>query len=261
MTNAEIGQGGKSRSGFPLGGKITVFCDFDGPVMDVSNRYYSTYELALTQTKALYKQQGVELLLEPLTQERFWSMKQNRIPDAEIAWGSGLRGEQVEVFLQQVRAIVNQPQLLEKDRLQPGVKWTLSLLHSRGVRLVLVTLREQNQVTQILQNHGLARLFSAVWGTQDSGAAYNNYAEVKTQLLQAAIAQEKIAKESSYMVGDTEADILAGKACGVETIALTCGLRSRSYLEQFNPSHIINDLLSAGHYLLRQNQVVAVSCN
>ena len=35
---------------------ITVFCDFDGPIVDVSDRYYSTYHLALTDTAAFYSE-------------------------------------------------------------------------------------------------------------------------------------------------------------------------------------------------------------
>jgi phosphoglycolate phosphatase-like HAD superfamily hydrolase len=52
------------------------------------------------------------------------------------------------------------------------------------------------------------------------------------------------------MIGDTEADILAGQATGVPTIALTCGIRSRRYLQQFDPTLIHTDLLSAMHTLV-----------
>ncbi|HEY9614193.1 HAD family hydrolase [Allocoleopsis sp.] len=233
--------------------KLTVFCDFDGPIVDVSNRYYATYQLALEDTQAFYQHQGVTLPIQTLEKQQFWQMKQDRVPDIEIAMRSGLQAEQIDLFLKRVIEIVNQPALLNLDRLQPGVSWALALLHSQGVRLVLVTLRCQEQATQILRNYGLTRLFSGIYGTDDCDAAYHNYAEGKTQLLAKALAEQSAIAErstASWMIGDTEADLLAGQALSIPTIALTCGIRSRMYLKQFQPTRIHNDLLAAAHYIL-----------
>jgi phosphoglycolate phosphatase len=239
---------------------LTIFCDFDGPIVDVSDRYYHTYQQGLSETQADYRAQGIALRLSSLSKEQFWQMKQERTPDREIAMRSGLQAEQIDAFLQRVTQIVNQPALLHQDQLQPGVKWALALLHAQGVRLVLVTLRCQAQATQILRNYGLEHLFSQIWGTQDQNAAYTNLSEQKTQLLAQAIAacaQDQEAKDtadagSAWMIGDTEADILAGQAAGIPAIALTCGIRSQSYLQRFEPTRIHADLLSASHYLVSQ---------
>lgn len=234
------------QAGFPL----TLFCDFDGPIVNVSDRYYHTYQLGLAEVQAVYRQQGIALQLHGLSKEQFWQMKQERTPDAEIAMRSGLRGEQIEQFLERVKQIVNQPNLLHQDHLQTGVKWALSLLHSQGVRLVLVTLRQQEQATQILRHHGLERLFSQIWGAKDDHAAYANQADHKTRLLRQAIAQCRLDGASAWMLGDTEADVLAGQATGIPTIALTCGIRSRTYLQKYQPTRIHADLLSAAYDLM-----------
>jgi len=236
----------------------TVFCDFDGPIVDVSERYYSTYQLGLADVQATYQAEGITLPIQVLSKAQFWQMKQDRVPDLEIAMRSGLQQAQIDLFLQRVGQIVNQPTLLHKDQLQLGVRWALAMLHAKGVRLVLVTLRCQTQAVQILQSYGLTHLFSAIWGTQDETAAYRNYADEKTRLLTAALAasrqRESISEFScgAWMIGDTEADILAGQATGVPTIALTCGIRSRTYLEKFSPTCIYSDLLSATRYLIGQ---------
>lgn len=242
----------------PRSQQLTVFCDFDGPIVDVSNRYYSTYQLALTQTQAFYQDKGITLPLGRLQKQQFWQMKQDRVPDAEIAMRSGLRTEQINFFLKRVIEIVNQPALLKQDKLQPGVSWALALLHSQGVRLVLVTLRCQAQARQILSNYGLTRLFSGIYGTDDRDAAYHNYAEGKTQLLAKALTEQSLLAGcpiSAWMIGDTEADLIAGQALSIPTIALTCGIRSRMYLKQFHPTCIHSDLLSAAHYLLESLKV------
>lgn len=251
----------------PFSQQLTVFCDFDGPIVDVSDRYYATYQLALEDTQEFYlRRQGITLPIGQLKKQQFWQMKQDRVPDVEIAMRSGLQGEQIDFFMKRVIEIVNQPALLQKDRMQPGMSWALALLHSQGVRLVLVTLRCQSQATQILRNHGLTRLFSGIYGTNDRDAAYHNYAEGKTQLLAKAIsetmassyAEPSLTSEhqtSAWMIGDTEADIIAGQALSIPTIALTCGIRSRLYLKQFKPTRIHTDLLSAAHYLLETRKM------
>ena len=237
----------------PFWQQLTVFCDFDGPIVDVSRRYYTTYQLGLADTRAFYQAEGITLPIQVLKKHQFWQMKQNRVPDVEIAMRSGLQGEQIDFFLGRVIEIVNKPALLKEDKLQPGVSWALPLLHSQGVRLVLVTLRSGSQATQILRNYGLTRLFSGIYGSSDRDAAYQNQAELKTQLLEKAIAEQSLLAGraiSAWMVGDTEADLLAGQALSIPTIALTCGIRSHFYLKQFQPTCIHSDLLAAAHYLV-----------
>lgn len=228
---------------------LTIFCDFDGPIVDVSNRYYHTYQLGLAEVKAAHEQQGITLPLHCLSKQQFWQMKQERTPDPEIALRSGLRHEQIDQFLDCVKQIVNQPHLLHQDRLQPRVQWALALLHRQGARLVLVTLRQQQQATRMLRNYGLEPLFSQIWGATDDHAAYLNQAEHKTWLLEQAIAHCSPTAATAWMIGDTEADVLAGHATGVPTIALTCGIRSRTYLQKFQPTQIHADLPAVAHVL------------
>lgn len=244
--------------------RLTVFCDFDGPIVDVSDRYYQTYQLGLADVQATYQAQGSTLPIHVLDKDQFWQMKQNRIPDVEIAMRSGLRHEQIDLFLQRVVHIVNQPALLHKDQIQPGVRWALSLLHAQGVRLILVTLRCQAQATQILHSQGLLSLFTDIRGMQDQNAAYHNQSDYKAQLLtqvMADYAADGVNRDTAWMIGDTEADILAGQTVDVPTIALTCGIRSKSYLQRFAPTRTHSDLLSAAHYLVYQmeNCLAAVS--
>jgi phosphoglycolate phosphatase-like HAD superfamily hydrolase len=226
---------------------LTVFCDFDGPLVDVSDRYYNTYQIALDRTCNYYQNHETYLRATPLSKEQFWQMKQERVCDQEIALRSGLQVQHIPYFVQQVRAIVNEPFLLRKDKFHQGVNWALARLHSEGVGLVIVTLRCQEQVTQLLRNYGLLRLFNGVYGTNDETIAYANNVECKTALLKQAVAEQ--ASEHACMVGDTEADILAAQAVGIRAIALTCGIRSFSYLQQFNPDHIETNLLHTAHWL------------
>ncbi|MDR9403284.1 MAG: HAD hydrolase-like protein, partial [Halothece sp. Uz-M2-17] len=194
-----------------------------------------------------YRKHHCNLIPTPLTKKQFWQMKQERVCDQEIALRSGLKIQHIPYFVEQVRAIVNEPFLLSKDKFHQGVNWALALLHSQGVRLVVVTLRCQEQVTQLLRNYGLLRLFSGVYGTSDETVAYPNNVELKTALLKQAVAEQ--GNQQACMVGDTEADVLAAQAVGICAIALTCGIRSCNYLQQFEPDYIESNLLDTAHRL------------
>lgn len=239
---------------------MTVFCDFDGPLVDVSDRYYSTYCLALS--KIHQSNLAAADTLTPLSKEEFWQMKQERTPDIEIAKSSGLPIIAIDPFLTEVINLVNHPDLLHKDVIQPGVTWALKLMHSQQVQLVLVTLRDQDQARQILQTAKLDHLFSGIYGANNGiEVAYQNSIELKTQLLTKAAEQhwpDPIRKNHpAWIIGDTEADVWSGRNLDIPTIALTCGIRSHSYLEKQSPTIILDDLLSASNHLVCKT---AVSC-
>jgi phosphoglycolate phosphatase len=250
---------------------ITVFCDFDGPIVDVSDRYYSTYYQALTDTARFYSELSaprttqIDILqaFSVLTKAQFWQMKQNRIPDRDIAAQSGLIETQIDFFLNRVVEIVNRADLLQQDKIQPGVSWALGLLKSQGTKLILVTLRDRDEAIGILEQHGLRQLFTGIYGTSNSQAAYQNYSEIKTQLLERAMREHQITAKNldhSWMIGDTEADVLAGQATGIATIALTCGIRSLHQLSQLQPTRIESDLLCAAHHLVGMNYLLSAPC-
>lgn len=228
---------------------MTLFCDFDGPIVDVSGRYYNTYRLALARTRRLYRTQGENIPLTPMAKGQFWHMKQARIPDLEIALRSGLREGQIDDFLAQVKDIVNCcPGLLRRDSLQPQVPAALQLLKRHRIKLVLVTLRCQTQVNQFLRRYGLEGAFTGIYGTQDSQAAYDNYTDLKTSLLSQALADHG-EKGTAWMVGDTEADVIAAQRLELSAIALTCGIRNRSYLSSLRPTSLQPNLLAVAQGL------------
>ena len=233
---------------------LTIFCDFDGPLVDVSDRYYHTYQLALADTLTYYQTECPDLQLTCLSKDEFWQMKRDRTPDVNIALRSGLEQKQIQYFMSQVQRIVNQPALLHQDCLQPDVHWALNLLHAQGAQLILVTLRCQKQAIEILRSYGLLQLFTDIRGTENFEAAYQNSSQHKTQLLSDILTGrpwDGVCPQVAWMIGDTEADILAGQAVGISTIALTCGIRSQTYLEQYKPTCIHSSLLAAAEYLVQ----------
>ena len=232
-----------------------VFCDFDGPIVDVSQRYYRTYQIALARTRRHYRRQGIHLAVRAMSKSQFWRLKQARTPDEEIALRSGIGESHFPIFSQSVRQVLNEPQLLRQDQLQPQLPWALTLLQQQGVKVVLVTLRCQTQVLEILEQYQLSDRIAGVYGTQSAEAAYLNYADLKTQLLAQALNDHAPSGNTCCMVGDTEADILAAQRMGIPAIALTCGIRSRAYLVRYKPEAIHANLLVASRSVLAERLV------
>lgn len=226
-----------------------VFCDFDGPIVNVSERYYRTYRLGLATLQADQQEQhGITLSLQILSKNQFWWMKRNRISDTDIAIRSGVPLELVETLLEQVQRIVNHPHLLQWDTVQTDAEAALYRLKAMGVRLVLVTLRHPRQVKSFLQAHSLSQYVAEIFGASDLNAAHLNRADQKVMLLERAIAAQQnqgYQTHPSCMIGDTEADIIAGQRAGIATVALTNGIRSLDYLKHFEPTSIESTLLKA----------------
>jgi len=220
---------------------LTVFCDFDGPIVDVSERYYRTYCTCLERACDAPQR---------LPKAEFWRLKRDRVPDAEIARRSGVRAQELAQFVREVQHTAHQPQLLALDRLQPGADRALQRLADREVRTVIVTLREVTQVAAVLEQFGLADAIAALYGTDDRVAAYRNNVERKQFLLARALTDQS--EPVAYVIGDTEADLLAARALGIPSIALACGIRSPSYLLRYQPQRLQPDLACAAAYLLEQ---------
>lgn len=239
----------------------TLFCDFDGPIADVSDRYYHTYCLALKATQADHARQHLALPIRRLTKAQFWYMKQNRIPDATIADWSGLSGNQIDQFMAHVTTLVNQPTLLHQDQLQPGARAALKRLRAHNVRVVIVTLRQASQVLDFLHRYDSATMISQIYGAEHAETAYANRTEHKIAQLNEAIADQNrlgFATSQSWMIGDTEADVCAGQAFSLPTLAVTCGIRSSLYLKGFSPTGVYRDLSAAVEFLVQEN---AIACS
>ena len=175
-------------------------------------------------------------------------MKKNRVADLEIALRSELPMALFKPFMQQVERIVNHPQLLGWDQLQPTAAAGLRYLQQSGLRTVLVTLRHPRQVEAFLKEHELEDLVDDIFGMADVNAAHRNRAEQKCELLSDAIATQKAqgyCTRHSWMIGDTEADIIAAQTMGISAAALSCGVRSENSLASLTPTAMYDGLLSA----------------
>ena len=128
--------------------------------------------------------------------------------------------------------------VLLKSKSFPNVKETLQTLSQR-FPLALITLRYvlRDQVIEELKRLGLKKYFRAVVTALD----VEKPKPFPDALLMAA---EKLGVpiNKCVIVGDSIADIQAGKSAGAKTVAVLSGLFSRKELEKEKPDLIIKDI-------------------
>jgi len=123
-----------------------------------------------------------------------------------------------------------------KTALYPNVHTSLQVLKSKGYRLAIVTNKPFDFVEPILKDLKLLEFFEYFIG----GDSLNEKKPSPLPLLHVC-EQLKVSVEECIMVGDSKNDILAGNACGMETIGLSYGYNYGENIEVYNPSVILDD--------------------
>jgi HAD superfamily hydrolase (TIGR01509 family) len=115
----------------------------------------------------------------------------------------------------------------------PGVILTLKALST--CTLGVVTTKESGQAEIVLRRLALIPFFQHI-----QGGSRGLRLKPAPDTLLAALAALHCAPSHALMVGDTPADVLAGKAAGTKTCAVSYGFGKREALLQCAPDHVID---------------------
>lgn len=202
----------------------TVIVDLDGPILDGRDRHFACYSTILTKHG-----------YSPVSIDTYWNMKRARKDRREQLAVSGA-DKIYDSFLTEWMNLIEQPDILVLDKLQPGVHAKLLEWHDAGLQLILATMRRYPERLYIqLRQLGVDILFNHVvvcdYRLGGAGKAQN----VKN-------AVPDLVPENTLWIGDTEADIEAARISGVHVVAITSGLRTEEYLSSLRPDFIYKDL-------------------
>ncbi len=224
---------------------LRLITDFDGPIMDVSERYYHVYQLCLERVK------DREQPVKQLSKAEFWQLKRARIPEKQIGILSGLDEAQAGEFARSRREMVHKLEYLHLDLPIPDARETLTKLQFLDVDLVVMTMRRVNELAEPLQRCDLGQFFPEN-RRYCLGNDYLKTTDIKDKplLMERAIV-ELPAAETVWMIGDTEADIAAAKSQNIKIISVLSGIRDRPTLESYEPDAIVNDLKEAVDLILQ----------
>jgi len=124
-------------------------------------------------------------------------------------------------------------EMLVQTRLYPNVQETLSRLDHK--KIALVTSKESDFARELLEHFGLITYFDSIIG---GDTLPERKPDAKPVL--EAVQRLKGSPERAVMVGDSENDVIAGKAAGVRTCAVTYGFRTRDQLLVTSPDVVID---------------------
>jgi phosphoglycolate phosphatase-like HAD superfamily hydrolase len=225
---------------------LRLITDFDGPIMDVSERYYRVYQLCLEKTR--YPGQTI---IE-LSKSEFWQLKRSHTPEIQIALKSGLDAQQGQQFSQIRKQTVHTWPYFQYDVIIPTALETLTKVQAAGIDLAVMTMRRVRELDYAFNQYDLSQFFPE----NRRYCLSNDYVktrdvEDKPLLMARALAQLPPAADT-WMVGDTEADITAAKKHDIKIIAVESGIRDRSQLESYQPDMIVSDLKTAVDFILNQ---------
>ncbi len=226
---------------------LRLITDFDGPIIDVSERYYRVYQFCLEESR----QPGQTV--KQLSKEEFWQLKRSRVPEKQIGILSGLDEAQSQTFAQLRRQTVHTKSYFEYDSLAPGAVAALEKIQAAGVDLAVMTMRRVKELEYAFQKHDLGRFFPK----NRCYCLSNDYVKTrdiddKPLLMERALV-ELPAADDTWMIGDTEADIITAKKHDVKAIAVLSGIRDRAQLKLYQPDFIVNDLSEAVDLVLNSS--------
>lgn len=119
------------------------------------------------------------------------------------------------------------PAVIEHLRAKPGAGEVLGALAARGLRRACVTNTPGALARRILEGLGLAAGLEVVLGGDEVPQS-----KPAPDLLLAALARFRCAPADALYVGDTMADVLAGRAAGVRTLGL--GIQADAEIESLH---------------------------
>jgi len=198
------------------------FFDLDGPILDVSNKYYQVY-------KFLMEKYGHE----PIDKDLYWTLKRKKEPVDQILSLSGAE-DQLDRYRAERVSLIETDTYISYDKLQPNIMDTLTKL-AQKYTLILVTLRgSRPALLSELERLDLIRQFESILS---SGEHLNPRWKIKYNLVQNYFHGNL--PESGYFIGDTDTDISAGKNLGFKTIGVNSGIRNEKLIKSFVPDYFV----------------------
>lgn len=202
---------------------MTIFFDLDGPILDVSERYFRVHR-------------DIVEYLGGTTMDKmtYWRLKRDRQPlSALLAMIGNPTSEQA--YRTHWFHKIELMRYLRHDRVNRGAREKLKELEKHHT-LILVTLRQRRgHLSAQLEKLSLRPVFAAVLSASPVGA---DGSHVKQRL----IGESGYLNGESLIVGDTEIDVRAGKGLGIPTVAVLSGIRNRDRLAEEAPDCIVEDI-------------------
>lgn len=193
-----------------------LIIDLDGTLVDDSTRHWNAYKRLI----------GVEI---PKTM--YWAKRREGISNLEL---TRQLFPSHSFIVDDFKELIESREFLEMDERIPTFV-TLERL-SRGFDMILCTVRsnEANCMWQ-LKKLGLLKYFNKIIVVP--------HIELHDFKSKAPFLVKQLSiNANDTIIGDTEIDIKTGKVLGMQTVAVTSGIRSKNFLVSISPDQILDNI-------------------
>lgn len=201
-----------------------VFLDLDGPILDVSRRYYRVYREGC-------RQYG----LSALDRSEYWRAKRAGLRNVELIRCQHPDADEsaLERFSDYWLDHIEDPEALRSDRVHPGATEAISALGERRRRFLVTLRRHRPALLEQLDRLGLRSLFRTVLSGHGSDGR-----DVKVELIEDAPARAA----GGLVVGDSGTDLGAGRELGMVTVGVRNGIRNSELLSRHDPDFLVDSI-------------------
>lgn len=202
-----------------------IFFDLDGPLLDVSDRYYQVYKNFCEKNRIDY-----------LDKKSYWDKKRSRTlinipPDIQKA------------FKKHWWHNIESRAYMKYDQVHDYVYETLECMAFKNI-FILVTLRQNRRLLmEELEHFELLPYFHKI-----VSATPRAFRPEENWLIKKNLADE-LAHDGGTIVGDTETDILCGKVLNLKTIGVLNGISDLTVMKSFDPDIIIDNVIDLKKFI------------
>ncbi|MGC8547910.1 MAG: HAD family hydrolase [Candidatus Micrarchaeia archaeon] len=187
-----------------------AFHDIKAVVFDLDGTLVNTLPIIIDGWVKTFNKLGIHVNKEELSARIRTGIATNELIRAYV---SNASDEQI-ISIRQLRLSIIKDRL-SKNLLFPGVEELLQKLKSKGVKLAIATGMSSGPLEIVVKSSGLGKYISTIVSSDDVKRT-----KPAPDIVLEAFRRLGIDPKCGVVVGDTEKDVLAGKAAGAHTVLI-----------------------------------------
>lgn len=206
--------------------KLLIF-DADGTLWDSENDVFLAFNHTL-KTKVGFEVNETEF--KKLAGLSIGTMFEKTLPDDKKDLANECKNFYRSYYL-------DEGHCMDTTELFDKVREVLEKFKEEGFYITMASGKPKRGLDKMVKHFELEEMFDMVLGTGES----NFKSKPDPGIINYIMEELNVSKEDTVMIGDSKADVLAGKNAGIDTIAATYGFDKREDLENANPTYLIDD--------------------